>query len=92
MSRIIVRRRQADAARTASDIVVPVTDAKRTARALREILHDAQRDRGRGVWSDADPEVLVDDSVVGRLREQHAIDELVDRVLERVRPSSPRSA
>ncbi len=65
--------------------MVQVADAKRTARALREILHDYQRDRGRGIWSDADPELLVDGVVVARLRVHEAIDELVDRRLERVR-------
>lgn len=85
MNSIVVRRRQADAQRTASDIVVHVEDAKRTARALREILHDFQRDRGRGIWSDADPELLVDGIVVARLRIHEAIDELVDRILERLR-------
>ncbi len=84
VSQIVIRRRQADANRTASEIVVPVMDKKRTARTLRGILHDAQRDRGRGLWSDADPEVLVDGTVVARLRRQEAIEELVERVLERL--------
>jgi hypothetical protein len=68
---IIVRRRQADANRTASDIVVQLEDEKGTARALR------------GLWSDADPEVLVDGIVVARLRTREAIEDLVDLVLER---------
>jgi hypothetical protein len=43
-----------------------------------------QRERGRGRWSDADPEILVDGSLAGRLRTHETIEEFVDQVLERV--------
>ena len=83
MTEIVVRRRQADADRTPSEIVVHFSDRRRTAADLRAILFDLQRERGRGVWSDADPELLVGGSVVARLRRREAIEELVERVLER---------
>jgi hypothetical protein len=81
VGQIVVRRRQNDTSRTAREIVVAVMDKGRAAMALREILCTAQRDRGRGLWSDADPEILVDGSVIGRLRKHEIITELVEHVL-----------
>jgi hypothetical protein len=85
MSDIVIRRRQTDGPRTVSEIVVPVTDKTRTGRSLTEFLYGVQRERGRGLWSDADPEVLVNGSAVGRLRKHEAIEELVEHILECVR-------
>lgn len=83
MSEIVIRRHRADVSRTPSEVVLAVTDRKRTAASLREVLGGMQRDRGRGLWSDADPEVLVDGAVVGCMRSREAIGDLVDHVLER---------
>lgn len=87
MGEIVVRRRQNDTSRTASEIVVSAKDKGRAATTLREILHAAQRDRGRGLWSDADPEILVDGSVIALLREHEIIAELVEHVLRRACPN-----
>jgi len=84
---IVVRRRQNGASRTASEIVVSAKDKGRAATTLKEILHTAQRDRGRGLWSDADPEILVDGSVIARLRKHEIIAELIEHVLQRAWPN-----
>lgn len=86
MREIVVRRRQNDVSRTASEIVISVMDKDRAATTLKEILHRAQCDRGRGLWSDADPEILVDGSVIGRLRKHEIIAELIEHVLQRACP------
>ena len=85
MSEIVVRRTQGDAKHTPSDIVVPVTERKLTGRRLKEILQTVQRERGKGVWSNADPEVLVDGFVIGRVRDLDSIEQLVEIALERAR-------
>jgi len=51
---------------------------------VKKVLLNLQRERGRGAWSNADPEVLLGGSVVGRLREREAIDEFAAHILERV--------
>lgn len=86
MGEIVIRRRQNDTSRTAREIVVSVMDKGHAATTLKEILHTAQRDRGRGLWSDADPEILVDGSVIGRLRKHEIIAELIEHVLRRACP------
>ncbi len=86
MAEIVVRRRQADPSRTASDMAVPLADRRHAARTLRSILHVMQRERGQGLWSDADPEVLIDGAFAGRLRKQGSVEELVTQVLERLYP------
>ncbi len=82
LSTIVIRRRQTVAGGTAHETTVEVTDRRGTAFALRKVLHDAQHDRGRGPWSDADPKVLVGGSVIARLREHDLVEDLVERVLE----------
>lgn len=81
---LVIRRRQADVSRTIREVTVAVTDRRRTAKGLEEVLHHMQRERGKGLWSDADPEVLVGASLAGRLRQGETIEELVSHVLERV--------
>jgi hypothetical protein len=83
VSEVVIRRRQVDAGRPV-DLLIPITDKRSTAVKLREILHDMQRDRGRGRWSQPDPEILVEGSLAGRLRTHETIEEFVDQVLERV--------
>jgi len=90
MSEIVVRRYQADLSRTASEVVLAATDRWHAAASLREVLGGMQRDRGQGLWSDSDPEVLVDGAVVGRMRRQEAIEDLVDYVVERACRSDAR--
>jgi hypothetical protein len=83
VTEVIIRRRQVDAGRPV-DLLVPIADKRSTAIKLREILHDMQRERGSGRWSHADPEILVEGSLAGRLRTHETIEEFVDQVLERV--------
>ena len=82
-SGIVIRRTQAGAGAQVY-LLVPITDKRSTAIKLREILHDMQRERGRGRWADADPEILVEGSLAGRLRTHSTIEEFVDQLLERV--------
>jgi hypothetical protein len=82
MAEIVIRRRHADPSRTAADVVIRAGEKGHTERSLKVILYGMQRERGRGPWSDADPEVLVDGAVAGRLRMQESADELIARVLE----------
>lgn len=81
---LVIRRRQADATRTLHEVTVTVTDRRHTAKGLEVVLHNMQRERGKGFWSNADPEVLVGASLVGRLRQGETIEELVNHVVERV--------
>jgi hypothetical protein len=67
MHHITVRRQQADEARSPSDFVVNAEDAKKLDCHLRDVLRIAQVERGKGVWSDADPEVWIGATFVGRL-------------------------
>ncbi len=67
MYHVTVRRHQADEARSRSDFVVNGVDAKQLDRHLRAVLRTAQSERGSGVWSDADPEVWLGSTFVGRL-------------------------
>jgi len=83
MKEIVIRRHQADASRTSSEVVLAATDRTHIALNLKEILGGMQRDRGRGLWSDSDPEVLVDGAVVGLVRRHEAIDALVEYVVQR---------
>lgn len=81
---IVIRRPLMEGAQGASDSWVSVTDKRRTRADLREALYAAQRDRGRGPWSDADPVVLIDGVSVGRLRKDETLDELVAHILDRI--------
>lgn len=84
MNRIVVRRKRIDTQNTVNDLEVPVTDRTRTAMSLKEILDKMQRERGRGPWSDADPEVLVDGCFAGRLRRGESIEDLMNHIVEQV--------
>lgn len=78
---IVIRRQLMEGAQ---DSWVSVTDKRRTRADLREALYAAQRDRGRGPWSDADPVVLIHGVSVGRLRKDETIDELVAHILDKI--------
>ena len=67
MYHVTVRRHQADEARSCSDFVVNGVDARQLDHHLRDVLRTAQSERGSGVWSDADPEVWLGGTFVGRL-------------------------
>jgi hypothetical protein len=81
---IVIRRPLMEGAQVASESWVFVTDKRLTGADLREALYAAQRDRGRGPWSDADPVVLIDGASVGRLRKVETIDELVAHILDTI--------
>jgi hypothetical protein len=81
---LVIRRPLTEGAQGASDSVVSVTDKRRTGAELKEALYAAQRDRGRDPWSDADPVVLINGALVGRLRKDETLDELVLHILERI--------
>lgn len=83
MSEIVIRRYQGDESHSSSEIMIrPTTDGRKTAAQLRGILRTEQQERGTGVWSDADPEVLVGDALVGRVHGFEDIDGLVKTVLD----------
>jgi hypothetical protein len=84
MYRITVRRQQANAERSISDFVIHGEDAKKVAGHLREFLRVAQGERGKGVWSDADPEVWIDGTFVGRLERDGDIASLVRETMAQV--------
>lgn len=81
MAKILIRRRQAGAARSV-DVMFPAADRRQTDEGLHAILQGMQLERGRGTWSDADPEILIDGAFAGRLRRREVIGELVERILE----------
>jgi hypothetical protein len=67
MHRITVRRLQANEDRSISDFVIQAETTSKLEHQLREFLKRSQHERGKGVWSDADPEVWIEGSFVGRL-------------------------
>ncbi len=70
MHRITVRRHQANEANedgSTSDFVIQAETTALLERRLREFLSRSQHERGSGVWSDADPEVWIEGTFVGRL-------------------------
>jgi hypothetical protein len=67
MHHITVRRHQADETRSLSDFTVHAEDTRKLDHHLRDLLRTAQAERGTGVWSNADPEVWIGVTFVGRL-------------------------
>ncbi len=92
MHHITVRRHQADQARSLSDFVVNADDTKKLGYHLRDVLRIAQAERGTGVWSDADPEVWVSATLVGRLARGGDIAQLAHLAMEDLTASIKRHA
>jgi hypothetical protein len=67
MYQIIVRRHQADEARSTNDFVIHGDDLRKLDHQLGDLLRAAQAERGHGVWSDTDPEVWSGGAFVGQL-------------------------
>jgi hypothetical protein len=67
MHRIAVRRRQAHEGPSVREFVIQADTTAKLERQLREFLTVSQHERGTGGWSDADPEVWIEGSFVGRL-------------------------
>lgn len=82
MHQITVRRYQADEARSHNDFVLKGDDAKRVGGNLEDTLRTAQEERGRGLWSDADPEVWFGTTLVGHLEPGGDVAQLARRVME----------
>jgi hypothetical protein len=82
MHQITVRRYQADEARSHNDFVLNGDDAKRVAGNLEGTLRTAQEERGRGLWSDADPEVWLGTTLVGHLGPGGDVAQLARQVME----------
>ena len=89
---VTVRRHQADAARLRSDFVVNADDAKNLGGHLRDLLRTAQAERGKGVWSDADPEVWMGSTLVGRLGPDGDAAQLARQAMEQLNALVGRSA
>jgi hypothetical protein len=82
MLQITVRRYQADAARSHNDFVLRGDDATRVAGNLEGTLRTAQEERGRGLWSEADPEVWLGVTLVGHLARGGDAAQLARRIME----------
>jgi hypothetical protein len=82
MHQVTVRRWQADQARSTSDFVD----------AAQDILRMAQAERGKGVWSDTDPEVWIGAAFVGRLRRGGDIAQLAQLAMDDLDVSIKRQA
>ena len=82
-SEIVVSRPRTDGT-PAIEMIVAVIGRRQTAQRLREALYEAQRGRGRGPWSDTDSLVRVGGELVGRVRSHENIEDLVERVLDRI--------
>jgi hypothetical protein len=87
MHHITVRRLQADEARSPSDFVVSAENTKKLDGHLRDLLKTAQAERGKGVWSTADPEVWMGESFVGRLGRDGDIAQLASRAMDSLNAS-----
>lgn len=86
MPNIIVRRRLAEAAGTVTEVVVfAVGDRTDPEPRLRRTLQTAQDERGQGRWSDADPEVWIGNSLIGRLPPGGDIEALVQQTIGQLR-------
>ena len=81
MADITIRRYQADLARSHNDFVVLGRDAKDLDRHLRDSLRLAEAERGKGVWSQEDPEVWIGGRCVGRLERGGDIADLARRAM-----------
>lgn len=84
MHQITVRRYEADEARSHNDFVLTGDDARRVGANLEDTLRTAQKERGRGLWSDADPEVWFGTTLVGHLGPDDDVAQLTRRVREAV--------
>jgi hypothetical protein len=82
MPHITVRRYQADAERSKSDFDLRSEDLRHLDRRLQEVLRSAQAERGVGLWSDADPELWVGHTFVGRLGRGGDIARLARQAME----------
>jgi hypothetical protein len=67
MLRITVRRHQGNEERSRNDFVVRGEDPKKVERQVRDLLRTAQTQRGTGIWSGADPQVLLGNTLIGQL-------------------------
>jgi hypothetical protein len=81
MHRITVRRRRANSERSTSDFVVQADTASKLDRKLRDLLRLTQLERGRGAWSDADAEVWIEGTFVGRLERGGDVERLAREAL-----------
>jgi hypothetical protein len=87
MHHITVRRLQADEARSPSDFVVNAENTRKLDGHIHDLLKTAQAERGKGVWSNADPEVWMDENLVGRLGRDGDIAQLVRRAMDSLNAS-----
>jgi hypothetical protein len=81
MHRIAVRRRQANEGLSVREFVIQADTTMKLERQLREFLSISQHERGSGVWSDADPEVWIEGSFVGRLSPEGDVERLAREAL-----------
>jgi len=80
---LFVGRHQADEAHSPSDVVIRDGPPKTVERQLRSVLCSEQRERGIGVWSNADLEVWSGDTLVGFVGPDGGIEDLVKRTMHR---------
>jgi hypothetical protein len=84
MHRITVRRHQANSERSHSDFVVQADTAAKLDGQLRDFLRLTQHERGKGVWSEADPEVWIEGTFIGRLQRDGDVAQLAREAVVRL--------